>query len=88
MNTDERKNWTAGKKDGIRETWCEDGRPWGRDNYKDGLLDGLYEWWDENGQMWGRVNYENGMLVGELPVDPNDRGTPAPRVEEHEPENN
>ena len=46
-------------KNGVVETYYDNGQQLSRANYKDGNLDGLYEAWYENGQLESRVNYKD-----------------------------
>ena len=41
-------------KDGVVETFHNNGQLMRKGNYKNGVPDGLWEWFDEYGQVWGR----------------------------------
>ena len=51
------------KKNGVVETYYDNGQLESRSNYKGGNLDGLYEIWNENGQLESRVTYKDGVAV-------------------------
>ena len=49
------------KKNGVIETYHDNGQLKSRANYKNDKLNGLYEGWHSNGQMWARATYKNGV---------------------------
>ena len=51
-------------KNGVVETYHDNGKLKSRANYKNGKLNGLYESWYDNGQPMSRVNYNNDKLDG------------------------
>ena len=51
-------------KNGVVETYYDNGQQLSRANYKNGKLDGLYESWNKDGRQWTRANYKNGNLDG------------------------
>ena len=48
-----------GKKDGLWETYYEDGKLSSNRNYKNGKRDGLWETYYEDGQLSRKFNYKN-----------------------------
>ena len=50
------------KKNGVVETYYDNGQLKSRATYKDGKLDGLFEDWYSDGQLWLRYNYKNGVV--------------------------
>jgi len=65
MMKDEDKQ-TEEIKNGIFETFHENGQLASRENYKDGELDGPWEWFYENGQLMTRATFINGKKEGLL----------------------
>ena len=51
-------------KNGVVETYYENGQIASRANYKNGKLNGLYETWYDNGKQLSRTNYKNGERNG------------------------
>ena len=51
-------------KDGVVETFYENGQLRNRKNYKNGKLDGLYEYYYKNGRLEQRGKYSNGKKDG------------------------
>jgi antitoxin component YwqK of YwqJK toxin-antitoxin module len=51
------------KKNGVVETYYDNGQPELRANYEDGKLNGLCETWDENGQLVESATYKDGVAV-------------------------
>ena len=51
-------------KNGVVETYYDNGQLESRANYENGELNGLRETWYENGQLMTRTHYENGKLNG------------------------
>ena len=51
-------------KNGVVETYYDNGQLMERANYKDDKLNGLREEWYVNGQQWSRGNYKNGKRDG------------------------
>jgi uncharacterized protein len=51
------------KKNGVVETYYDNGQPELRANYEDGKLNGLCETWYENGEIESRVTYKDGVVV-------------------------
>ena len=47
-------------KNGVVETYHDNGKLKSRTNYKDGKVEGLRETWNENGQLMSRANYKDG----------------------------
>ena len=50
-------------KNGLYESFHENGQLSKRENYKDGKLDGLFEWFDESGNLIKTKEYKNGELI-------------------------
>ena len=50
-------------KNGVVETYYDNGQLQSRANYKDGKLDGLGEIWSRDGQLESRANYKDGVVV-------------------------
>ena len=53
----------GGKKDGLYETYHENGQLKSKGNFKDGKQDGLWEGFYDNGQLGGKGNYKDGELI-------------------------
>ena len=51
------------KRDGVFETWDENGKPVFRINYKNDLRDGITEEWHENGHLRLHEIYKDGIRV-------------------------
>ena len=51
-------------KNGVVETYYDNGQLLTRANYKDDKYEGSYESWYENGQQWERETYKDGKLDG------------------------
>ena len=51
------------KKNGVIETYYDNGQLKSRENYKDGKLDGLREAWYSNGKLYSRENYKDRKRV-------------------------
>lgn len=50
-------------KNGVVETYYDNGQLRLRETYKDGNLDGLCKEWSRDGKPIGRVTYKNGVAV-------------------------
>jgi antitoxin component YwqK of YwqJK toxin-antitoxin module len=48
-------------KNGVVETYYDNGQQWSRTNYKNDKLNGLRETWYENGQQRSRSNFKDGV---------------------------
>ena len=53
-----------GKKDGLWETYYENGQLLFKENYKNGKRDGLSEWYLLDGQLSEKGNYKDGKKDG------------------------
>ena len=51
------------KKNGVVETYYDNGQLASKTNYKNGERNGLRETWYENGQLESRVTYKDGVAV-------------------------
>ena len=56
-------NHKDGKRDGLFETYHENGQLQAKGNLKDDKRDGLSEEYYENGQLKLKENYKNGILI-------------------------
>jgi len=50
------------KKNGIVETYYDNGQLQSRANYKNGKREGLGEIWSRDGQLWVRETYKDGVV--------------------------
>ena len=49
-------------KNGVVETYYDNGKLWFRENYKDGKLDGLCETWDRDGNLVESTTFKDGVV--------------------------
>ena len=52
------------KREGISETFFQNGQLESRGTYKKGERHGLYEYYYKNGQVWEKSNFKNGKKDG------------------------
>jgi antitoxin component YwqK of YwqJK toxin-antitoxin module len=61
---DEKITYVNGKRNGLYESWYDNGKLEEKVNYKNDKMDGLYESWYDNGILQERSNYKNGKYDG------------------------